>query len=305
MSNSHSPEELSKSFVSGWKQSSRTPMSNATQLIMSQMDIFKGERDIKIYFNSRTPSHFTDSTLNKLIDDTARSNIQQFTTDVYSRTQASLLQDITRDQNLEYDKSKNLLHLYRGVESSYNVASPLESWSSRRNVADRFDGHQILEAWVPPEAVYVCWQSPDWSAEKEGDDSPGKTEREYILISSKVPMKAVEGRDSMQQIIKDSAEFVKGYADGVFEEAKRRGYLSKVDGLWDFLVSKIPHLIKVLMDTMGWPENLDTGRYAPDIAKLFNENISFLNREYTLNFTELFIQEYKKYQKTYGTEPSE
>ena len=305
MSNSHSPEELSKSFVSGWKQSSRTPMSNATQLIMSQMDIFKGERDIKIYFNSRTPSHFTDSTLNKLIDDTARSNIQQFTTDVYSRTQASLLQDITRDQNLEYDKSKNLLHLYRGVESSYNVASPLESWSSRRNVADRFDGHQILEAWVPPEAVYVCWQSPDWSAEKEGDDSPGKTEREYILISSKVPMKAVEGRDSMQQILKDSSEFVKGYADGVFEEAKRRGYLSKVDGLRDFLVSKIPHLINLLMDNFGWPENLDTGRYAPDIAKLFNENISFIDRKDTLNFTGLFIQEYKKYQKTYGTEPSE
>jgi hypothetical protein len=49
----YTPEETAKLFVSAWKQSSRVPQSNAVQLVMSQMDIFKGDKPIDIYFNEK------------------------------------------------------------------------------------------------------------------------------------------------------------------------------------------------------------------------------------------------------------
>jgi len=194
------PEECKTLFVNSWKMSSRTPAANSVQLVLTQMEEFNGERTSNIYFNARTPKHFSVEILDKFISPEARTNIQQFLKDVYSRTQASLLQDITRDQNLDYDKEKNLLHLYRGVEELYNVSAPLESWTSKKTVAHGFDGADILEAWVPLNAVYVSWLSPDW--ETEGVSSEGLKESEYILIASKFSFKVSDQTEGLDKVFR-------------------------------------------------------------------------------------------------------
>lgn len=191
------PEECKNLFVEGWKQSSRTSASNSVQSVMLQMEEFKGSRKSNIYFNARTPKHFNEETLNKIIHPEARNNIQQFLKDVYGRTQASLLEDITRDPNIEYNN--NLLHLYRGVEEVYNVSAPLESWTSDKQVAHGFDGADILEAWVPVDAVYVSWVSPGWEVAKDRA-SEGLKESEYILITSKFQFKGSDQTESLVEV---------------------------------------------------------------------------------------------------------
>lgn len=67
--------------------------------------------------------------------------------------------------------------LYRGVSHPVVSRNVLESWTTDRTIASRFDGHTVLRAVVPREAVFM---RPD------ADFGRGEA-GEHVLLASRVP----------------------------------------------------------------------------------------------------------------------
>lgn len=62
---------------------------------------------------------------------------------MYDKTQASLA------------NGPDVFTVYRGLKSDVTTRNVLESWSTDRGFAERFDGHAILQATVPRRAIYM------------------------------------------------------------------------------------------------------------------------------------------------------
>jgi len=82
--------------------------------------------------------------------------------------------------------------LYRGIQTDYEVPNIIESWSSSPLTAGGpgFDGHGVLRAWVPVEAILSHFLDDDWG----NDFGPraGDCEQEFIVIRSKIPPNSIE-----------------------------------------------------------------------------------------------------------------
>jgi hypothetical protein len=172
------PKEINNIFVNSWKRSSRTPSSQAVQLVAK--NLFPGEVKTKLYFNEQTPEKFNEDELNSVIPEKTKENIKIFLQDVYKRTQNNIKSDISAD-SMSPEVKDNAVHLFRGVGAKVNIPSVFESWTSDKGTATSFDGYDIMEAWIPLDAIYVMYRSPDW----ESQGGAGDGEREYIIIRNK------------------------------------------------------------------------------------------------------------------------
>jgi hypothetical protein len=76
----------------------------------------------------------------------------------------------------------NEVRLFRGVQSGVETFQPLESWTTRPDIASNFDNHGIMETTVPREAIWTttnimkghdCWKG-------------GGHEREHIVLGGAI-----------------------------------------------------------------------------------------------------------------------
>ena len=80
------------------------------------------------------------------------------------------------------NKGIKKVKLFRGVKKQYSDIGVLESWSSDREIAKKFNGQFIIEEEVPIERILTFSKSSKWTNGPFGEQS------EYIVIRD-VPKK--------------------------------------------------------------------------------------------------------------------
>lgn len=94
----------------------------------------------------------------------ARTSVQQ----MYEQTQAYLKQQGIKD-----------IVLYRGVKTEIRTPGVVESWSTDRRTANKFDGHDVMEMRVPAEQIFMFSGGPGWKNGKYGEQF------EYMVMPGK------------------------------------------------------------------------------------------------------------------------
>jgi hypothetical protein len=99
--------------------------------------------------------------------------------EIESNTMSAVIEALLKDNFITVN-GKQYIKLYRGVDKKYNIHSPLESWTTNVETAERFDGAHIFEKLVPIERVYNYHGSSTWFQSQGG---VGNQEQEYIVIN--------------------------------------------------------------------------------------------------------------------------
>jgi hypothetical protein len=197
-----SQQEMYDSFLYSWKISARTNNAQAIQLVLNDDPRTRGQYPVEPFFDSHTPLHFEEEVgpdgktmagehiIRSLTTQQSYDAMKKTFEDIYRKTQSTLVKDIlARDKYAEEILVKDNegkyagLNLMRGVSSSYNVPSSLESWTSDGFVAHhKFDGHAVWLAPIPLRAVLISFASPHWG--KDFGPRTMECEYEYIVIRS-------------------------------------------------------------------------------------------------------------------------
>lgn len=159
-------------FSTTWVMGSRYPASQAAQ--MAAIEQLPGAEPSTLYFSPNVgPEYFNQDVLRSICSDKGWESTKQMLTDAYWKTQ-------------EYLTGQGLssIRLFRGVRSSVEMPSVLESWTSSDVQGERFDGYEVLEANVPIYAVLMGYFTPGVEGVFIED------EYEYVVIRSRVPQSA-------------------------------------------------------------------------------------------------------------------
>lgn len=71
---------------------------------------------------------------------------------------ASGFRNIYQETQSYYADRDDPLELYKGTTFERTIASPAESWTDDREVAEGYDGHSVLERAIDPESVFLSYE---------------------------------------------------------------------------------------------------------------------------------------------------
>jgi hypothetical protein len=74
------------------------------------------------------------------------------------------------EQTQAYFQERGITHvtLYRGVKTGVRTPSVLESWTTNKSTAYKFDGHDVMEMRVPVERIFMHHEAPNWKNGRYG-----------------------------------------------------------------------------------------------------------------------------------------
>jgi len=178
---------LVSTLTESWKGSSR---SLGAQLLQYYVADLTGTTKPS-FFNHNCSEEMFNSFVKWLHGSNVEANIKRYVKDVYETTQKELKAKYYAEKKLSEEPSDDyMITLYRGVTSSYNTSSTLESWTESSDVAYDFDGSDVFRRDIPIKAVYVFWKSKNWLHKEVG--SVFETEKEHVLITDMIPAALIE-----------------------------------------------------------------------------------------------------------------
>lgn len=220
------PEESRNKFLDAWKSSPSD--TSAISYSLALQSVF-GNKDTLVFskFNWGNDSYRAEI-VEKIVPDASKEAAKRNAYALYQMTQSGMpnLKKMAKEyesyhldassdrdfdepahefKNVRVSNDGRSILLYRGIQAEYEVPNIIESWTSNPITAgsSTFDGHAVLWAWIPVDAILSHFMDPYWGrgfGPRESD-----CEQEFIVIRSRVNQNLINMTTKNTALIKHSS----------------------------------------------------------------------------------------------------